>query len=306
MTTLEEAVDELEGRIEESLSLVVARGSGEAFEPHKLHLAAEAADGLRELCRSALDETRSRTEVPYTPTAELSDGEAFVISDGETLGEIEDLISLGTSASTLPHEAPADLDGKIQLYAIVVGDSKRSTFLRKVDPVLRPSGGRMFAIGGDRLRRVEEPAFSFRPGFDLILGDTWALVLNQSGFERMFRDLGLIDRHIESWVGGITEHLSMAEESIADLTRAATADSRMWRRLREIKSRGHLKGLSIERVAAYAEAVHIDPDDVIRDGQLYFDPDPTKRFSFLHLLNEDIYEGFFTKETYEVQRKARP
>jgi hypothetical protein len=41
---------------------------------------------------------------------------------------------------------------------------------------------------------------------------------------------------------------------------------------------------------------------VVRDGQLLFDP--AERFSFLHLLNEDLYRGPLTDVTFEAQRKA--
>lgn len=52
----------------------------------------------------------------------------------------------------------------------------------------------------------------------------------------------------------------------------------------------------------YARRVGIDPKSIIRDGKLVFDP--AERFSFLHLLNEDLYRGFLTDVTFEAQQKA--
>jgi hypothetical protein len=37
-------------------------------------------------------------------------------------------------------------------------------------------------------------------------------------------------------------------------------------------------------------------------GELVFDP--AERFSFFHLLNEDLYRGALTDETFEAQRKT--
>lgn len=91
----------------------------------------------------------------------------------------------------------------------------------------------------DQLRRLEEPVFSFSPGFDLIVTDEWVIVLNQTAFERLYRDLGLIDRHVSEWLKGITDYLPMAESSVAALREVALRDSRTWRKLREIR-RGSL------------------------------------------------------------------
>lgn len=305
MVDLADVLDTLDDRLRESVSLVVARGSGGQFSAHKLTLDREAGEGFRGLCRDATEDLRQRAVVPYSATAELEGDEAFLVDDVALLEEMRELVTIGPAAATLPEEPPSALDASVQMYAVVVGDQARATFVRKSNPVIpHAAGGRLLAIGRDRLRRIEEPAFSFFPGFDLVFGDAWVVVLRQAGFERLFKDLGLVERHIADWIVGITDNLPMAEASVEALSTAATGDPRMWRRLREIKSRGHLANVDLQDVRQYATTVGLDPDDVVRDGELVFDPDPTKRFNFLHLLNEDLYEGFLTKERFEVQRKA--
>lgn len=303
MTNVEDVLKALTQRLDEAVSLLVARGSGDEIEAHKLLLANDAADGLLELCRSTIDKLSDRSVAPYTATAELERDEIFVIDDADTLAELADLTGLGSHAATLPHEAPSDLDAKVQMYAVVLGDKDRVSFVKKSDPVIpHGSGTRLFAVGGEQLRRLDEPAFAFRPGFDLIASDTWVIILNQGAFERLFRELGLIERHIDSWVEGITDHFPMSKASVGALTAAAKADSRMWRRMREIKSRGHLAHVTLDEIEQYATSVGIAKEEVVHDGELFFDP--ANRFSFLHLLNEDVYKGFLTEERFEVQRKA--
>ena len=146
------------------------------------------------------------------------------------------------------------------------------------------------------------PALSFAPGFDFLLSPAWAVILNQASFERLFREIGLIDKHVQGWVRGITDHLPMEPASEAELLRVAHEDSRTWRRLREIRRRGHLAQVDFSEVRRYAKRVGLDPASVVRDGQLVFDP--AERFSFLHLLNEDLYRGPLTDVTFEAQRKA--
>lgn len=125
---------------------------------------------------------------------------------------------------------------------------------------------------------------------------------HQTSFERLFRDIGLIDKHVRGWIEGITDHLPMESESEAELLRVAHEDSRTWRRLREIRRRGHLAYVQMSDVREYARKVGLDPGSLIKDGKLVFDP--AERFSFLHLLNEDLYRGGLTDVTFEAQRKT--
>lgn len=303
MPSLEDIVKQLTEKANESASLVVARkGAASELDARKVNLATDAADRFRDLCRDAIDDVSRRTVVVYTAEAELTGSETFVIDDKDTLDELADLRALAAQASTLPTTAPHDLDLSIQLYAVVLGNDSRAVFVRKTDPTMTFKAGRILAIGQDRLRLLEEPVFGFSPGFDLVLMEDWAVVLNQSGFERLFRDIGLIERHVSQWVMGITDHLPMASASVAALEEVALRDSRVWRKLREIRRRGHLASVDLKEVTRYAKRMGLDPKTIVQDGQLVFDP--TNRFSFLHLLNEDLYKGPLTDEAFEAQRKA--
>lgn len=94
----------------------------------------------------------------------------------------------------------------------------------------------------------------------------------------------------------------MKPDSEAALLEVARADSRTWRRLREIRRRGHLAGISLADVRKYAKKVGLESAAIVQDGKLVFNP--ADRFSFLHLLNEDLYRGPLTDETFEAQRKS--
>ena len=75
-----------------------------------------------------------------------------------------------------------------------------------------------------------------------------------------------------------------------------------WRRLRDIEHRGHLATVTLDQVRDYAGHVGLEPDKVVVDDELVFDP--AERFGFLHLLNEDLYTGPLTGEAFESQRKS--
>lgn len=303
MATLEEVAGDVESKLDETLSVIVGRkGPAGDVVAAKLALADDAAHAFRELARDCLEDLSGRRSIPYTVDAELERGEVFVLDNEDDLAELSDLTDLADLAATLPITAPRDLDLRIQFYAVVLGDEERATFVRRTDPRMAFRSGRFLAIAGQQLTKLEEPAFSFSPGFDFVLGPGWAAILSQASFEKLFREIGLIDKHVQGWVEGITDHLPMESASEAELLRVARDDSRTWRRLREIRRRGHLANIELAEVRKYAKKVGLDPKAIIKDGKLVFDP--AERFSFLHLLNEDLYRGDLTNTTFEAQRKA--
>src|SRR5207302_138605 len=108
------------------------------------------------------------------------------------------------------------------------------------------------------------------PGFDFIVSAKWAVVLRQLPFERLFRDLALIERHVDDWIKGITDYLPMAPDAVAALREVAVRDTRLWRKLREVRRRGHLAGVTLPAIAKYARGMGLDPKRVVRDGGLVF------------------------------------
>ncbi|MGH9119061.1 MAG: Kiwa anti-phage protein KwaB-like domain-containing protein [Acidimicrobiales bacterium] len=303
MASLDDVKADVAARLDETVSVIVGRkGADGEVDAAKLAIADDAAQAFRDLARESLEDLGRRQSVPYTVDAELDRGEVFVLDDADDLAELADLTELAELAATLPITAPRDLDLGIQFYAVVLGDTTRLTFVRRTDPRISFRSGRWLAIAGQQLTKLEEPAFSFSPGFDFLLGPGWAVILSQASFERLFRDIGLIDKHVQGWVEGISDHLPMDPTSEAELLRVAREDSRTWRRLREIRRRGHLANIELGEVRKYARKVGLDPKTVIQDGKLVFDP--AERFSFLHLLNEDLYRGDLTNTTFEAQRKA--
>ena len=302
MTSSEQILEEIDRCLPESLTLTLGRLPDGMIEARHLALDNHAADGLREQCRVVRDRIHDGVLVSYTDTAELNKGEFFVIDDDETLNELGEFRQLAENLGAIPQISPSDLDLDVKLYAVTVGNEyNRILFVRRTDPQLSHRGGRFLAIRRERLTRIEGPVFSFSADFDFILGPSWAVVLKQRSFEVLFREIGLVEKHVSTWIEGITDYLSMSDSSIDSLREVALRDSRTWRRLRDIKRRGHLANIALEEVAGYAEKVGLDPDKVVVDGELIFDA--TKRFNFLHLLNEDLYEGPLTGKAFESQRK---
>lgn len=295
--------EDIGAQLDSALSLVVGRtleAGGEAF---RVRLADDAVQGFRAQVSAARDRIASSTAVPYTALVELEAGEHLFLDDADSVAELSDLRDVVRGAGDLAPIKPTELDARIGFYAIGIGrGDQRIVFVKRTDPRIVGKPGRFLAVAKERLERVDDSVFTFSEDFDLVIGSDWAVVFHQSAFERLARETGIVERNVTSWLTGITDALPMNTASLDTLRETAMRDSRTWRRLRDIKRRGHLADITIEQVAAYAGQVGLATDSVVRDGELYFDPE--ERFGFLHLLSEDLYRGALTGERFESQRKA--
>ncbi len=299
----EDAVAETLAGLEGDVSLLVAYDTADGLEARSVNLGHAAADGLRDLSREWLGTIEDHVDVAYEATAELADGQVFLIEDPPVLADFAPLYQLAEQAAELPPLAVDQLDRRISVYGLVAGDANRIALFKRSDPRIGYTGGRrLLAVLSERLERLQEPAFAFYSSFDFILAPQWAVVVNQGAFERLFRDAGLVEQHINQWVAGIEQHLPWADGAVEALTEVAHRDSRVWRRLREINRRGHLATVTIDEVRTYAADMDLDLDGIIIGDRLVFDPND--RFSILHLLNEDLFRGPLTEERFEAQRKT--
>lgn len=300
---LDQAIEQASEALNEALSLMVAYEADDGFDARNVLLAENAAEGLRAIAQDWLGSIATCQTVSYEATAELAEREVFLIEDEADLEDFAPLYELADQAAELPVLSAQQVNERLALYAVVAGSENRVAFFKKTDPRIGYTPGtRLLAILGQRLRELDEPAFAFHASFDFVLADDWALVSNQTAFERLFRDAGLIDQHIDGWVTGIGQHLPWAEGAVDDLREVAHRDSRVWRRLREINRRGHLVEVTIDQVREYAEQMDLPVDHLIEGDELTFDADD--RFSILHLLNEDLFRGALTQERFEAQRKT--
>lgn len=226
MPTTSDIIEEIDARVAESFMLGVGRIADGDVETRHLALDDPAADALRELCVQARDRIDRADSVDYTATAEISSNEIFVIDDTDSLDELSDFWTLAEEVGTLPTVAPRDLDLTIRFYAVVIGNGdERVMFVRRTNPTVTHRAGRFFATARERVTRIDGPVFSFAADFDFVLGRTWAIVLKQHPFEQLFREAGLVEKHISTWIKGITKHLPMEPASVRALREVAIRDS---------------------------------------------------------------------------------
>lgn len=304
MEHIEHLLEQVDRALDGTLTLCIVRSwDNSQIFPERILLNQDSAEALLGTCRRVRHSIVSGTSKNYMGTAELEKTEFFLIHDEDTMKELSIFGEMALNPGALPILRPSELDSRTVMYCASLGDGvPRTLFIKKVNPHLNYKTGRFLAVGREQLSVVTEPTFSFAPDFDIVIGSYWAIVLNQRAFELLFRDIGIVAAHVESWIRGITDHLPMTTQSIAELKQVSLQDSRTWRRLKEIKLRGHLSRVDIEDIEVYAHNVGLDHRKLVVDGQLVFDP--SDRFEILKLLNEDVYMGYLTDQRYEAQRKS--
>src|SRR5687767_10450210 len=102
MTTVEDIVDEIDAKVDESVTLTVGKMVDDKLEAHRLLLAEDAAGGFREQVNLTRGRMSERTPTSYATTAELDDGEYFVIDDEDTLEELAEFRRLADNIGSIP------------------------------------------------------------------------------------------------------------------------------------------------------------------------------------------------------------
>ena len=88
-----------------------------------------------------------------------------------------------------------------------------------------------------------------------------------------------------------------AGEALAD---ACARNSRFARRLRVIYERGHLQGVTLDRLRQEITRHGLDEVDFVRDGHLI----ANNPEMFLRILNEDLFTGGLSDTQYQAERKT--
>ena len=307
MVTAAKVIEASRAHVADAVGLLVARLADDGrVEGAKLHLSANVADSFRGYCLGALDWLATATEQSYSDGAELDANAFFLIDDMAILDELSAIGDLRTAIETLaehPSRRARPDDPAVRRRR---RQRRRPRAVRAShQPAARPR--RRQEVLRHRRRAPDTPR---RAGVQLRsevrlprrrrLGDRPRPAVVRDALPRR-SGWSPPTSHGGSVASPTTCPMDAAD--VESLRTVALHDSRTWRQLREIEQRGHLADVSLDQVERYATVVGIDPATIVAGGRLTFDP--AQRFSFLHLLNEDLYKGQLTDELFEAQRKAR-
>lgn len=288
-----------------ALTLQVASRRGDAVRGGHLNVANDALVELRQRVQQTIEDLGPMERREYWPDANLQRGEYYDVARGDVEDSLGVLELLDAGADT-PLLSPEDIQGRLLFYSVIVGADPRRhvAFVSKSNPARQLGKGlwlTRLTPHSDTLTTVHTPLFLFEDRVDLIIGPERILILNQAAFEQWFRESPAIGEHIDRWIGGINEHLPLADDGVDRLRARAETNFRIRRLLRNISERGHLRDVSLDRIRQHIANQGLDEGALIRGDELLLPDDPS---TLLKLLNEDLFLGGLTDMPFVSDNKA--
>jgi len=295
-------LDEVE--VPDELSLVVGWKVGNRgnLEGGEVRTGAPVKRHLAEACERTLERIAEATMVPYTADLRLERDECLAVVDS-ALVEASPLTPIVLPQEPLGVLGAPDLPRRSLLFSAVTISTEQGdlAFVRKANPRPSARGGKILALLGNVLKRIEEPVFALEESFDMIVMDGAVVSLHQGDFELLFWDADLLQAAIPGWIDDVASHLPIEREGADRLKELAITDGRVRKRLRAISERGHLANVSLDQVRSYVNNLGFDEKDFVANGELIIDPsDP---FKMLYVLNEDLFKGGLTATPFRSEGK---
>lgn len=285
-----------------SATLVIVWRAGRAAGGRVVKAGGEVVAVLREFAARAAATVAAGGGRHYDPDQEQDEAPFVELDPADLLDNV--LLEQIRRGASLPLVTPSELRAHPPaLYALLVGDdpAARTAFIRARSPLRLASAG-LITVLDQTLTRVEQPVLAFDEDFDVIVGPEQAWALNQSNFERLFRESEAVLARTGEWVDQLAEVLPLAQESREFLTGRLRHNSVLRRKILSVLRKPYLPSLTVHHIAAAATHHHIDPCSLITGDELLVTADNER--DLLHLLNEDLFVGDFSGSEYAAGRKT--
>ena len=150
---------------------------------------------------------------------------------------------------------------------------------------------------------VEESTLLFDRHIDCWSDGKYAFISNVSNFEKIFRYFEELEARAKDTVKEVLKRIPIS--NVNGFERACTEQIRFMNKLAVIAKRPYLHKLSMADFKRVITAHSLDIEIVHEDGQqkLRFDPEPSKRWILLKLLDDDYLNSVMTHLKYEVNSK---
>ena len=289
--------------VPEALSLIVGWKQRGVFAGGEVRVATRVGTHLRTACEHTLERISNREPRTYTPDMQLEEEEVLIASDPDLVAD-SPIAAIVLPTEPLPLIGAASLPSRpLQFYAVTIRvDGGEMAFVRKANPRTPAKAGRVFALLGNTLTRIGGPVFGLDDYFDLIVTEDGVVALSQAYFELLFRETPALQQRIPEWVAAIDEHIPLAGDGAARLAERARTDGRLRRRLRSIAERGHLSGVTLDRLRRHLAEAGLGEERFLDGDRLRYDD--ANPFELVYLLNEDFFQGGLTDAAFRSDRKS--
>lgn len=293
--------NELIERLDRTPSLAVAWRSGETVEIARVEVGREVADIFARIAREHVEGLAERRGRRYAPDLDIVAKEEYATAPVARLDANGAVIDMTTDVVMMDPMPASQLPQRTLLFYAFVFDGI-AAFVRKTNPHVSAKRGHVLTRLSGALIQIEEPVFDFDRRVDLVITDDELLISNTTAFEYLFKDDDFLTRNIPKWVQAIADELPFAPGSDEVLIERGMSNTRRRRRLEAIVERDHLRGVKIGMLRAMAKRCGLDTSRIIKRNQLVVDAETID--DVLKLLNEDLFVGGLSGDSFEVDKKA--
>jgi hypothetical protein len=272
----------------------------------RLNIGAELQQQFQRIAREGL--TGEMRLLEYEPGYKPDSGEVLWIdlADVEPVRGVVERISNFQDLVIFQENRDEFLD-YLRYYALFARIAARRsvTLFRATSAKLELGRGSKIGaiLRGGQYDTVEETVFLFDRSVDCWSDGTYMFINNVGNFERIFRYFEELERLAEQTVAAVLDRIPIAN---ADAFRqACTTQRRFMTKLAAIAKRPYFGRITINDLRRTIREHELDIEVVRENGRdhLAFDPDPSRRWTLLKLLDDDYLNSNMTHNKYEANSK---
>lgn len=294
---------DLDGALEGQLAVFTIREKGQKFEARLLDIGEEVTPTFRGIAKRCIEKVQTGSHRQYDP-GDTQDGYEYLTVDPDDILD-RSLINCIEPINRLEVWEEVGPWGRSQFcYGVAIGDSVegRTIFLRKHSPY-KNLEGKIWTRWIDRsLNQITDPVFAFDDTFDVIIRNGEVVILNQVGFDALFKDSEVVNEHVGRWCATIFGNVRCNSVQIADLAARSAKNGRLRKKLQSIARKPNIETLDVDRIKAMAERYGVDHSSFLDNGELQITPE--NQMAVLSILNEDFKEGDYSGVVYRVSAKS--
>jgi hypothetical protein len=205
------------------------------------------------------------------------------------------------------HENRDDFIDYLRYYALFarVAAKRSVTLFRATSAKLELGRGRKIGavLRAGQYDTVEETVFLFDRNIDCWSDGKYMFISNVSNFERIFRYYEELEKRAEETVTKVLERIPIANADA--FKEACTGQRRFMTKLAMIATRPYFARITMNDLRRTIREHQLEIEIVKEDGRdhLKFDPDPSRRWILLKLLDDDYLNSKMTDNKYEANSK---
>lgn len=272
----------------------------------RLNIGAELQRQFQEIAKEAVAGEIRLLE--YEPGYKPDSGEILWIDleDAPAVGGTVERIS-NFQDLVIFHENRDDFIDYLRYYALFARVAARHsiTLFRATSAKLDLGRGRKIGavLRAGQYDTVEETVFLFARNIDCWSDGKYMFISNVSNFERIFRYYEELEQRAEETVTRVLERIPIANADA--FKEACTSQRRFMTKLAMVAARPYFARITMNDLRRTIREHQLEIEIVREDGRdhLKFDPDPSRRWILLKLLDDDYLNSKMTDNKYEANSK---